>query len=47
MVQISGAVVLVVSASTLFYVLLAIFRERKRLEHAHSLLGTDRIKQLR
>ena len=41
MVQISGVVVLVVAASTLFYVLLAIFRARRRLERTLSLLGTD------
>jgi hypothetical protein len=43
MVQISGAVVLVVAASTFFYVLLAIYWERK--EHVLGLHETDRIKR--
>jgi hypothetical protein len=47
MVQISGAAVLAVAASTLFYVLLATFRERKELEHILGLHETKGIKRRR
>jgi hypothetical protein len=45
MVQLSGAVVLAVAASTLFYVLVATFRERKELEHVLGLHETKGIKR--
>jgi hypothetical protein len=44
MVQISGAVVLVVATSTLIYVPFAMFRMRKRTKHTLDPIATDRMK---